>query len=425
MSEVLEFGGRRFVAGLYWVQPGVEVDRAARRERAWSVAWGDQTGWVAEEEGLRGVEGVPSLAASLAAYLGGTGGDGSDGGWVALLQADDERFALVRVREGVIVAGGDEVFEDEEGARDSFALARADGAYVYATPGAVTDGSVFVELDVAALPEGGGEAGLRRGGGSSSRLRTAAVSLALLLIVVGGVTVIEPDMVFGLLSSGEKSVVSVLAEPEADVAARIDSVALVEECGAAQVEWPPYLPAWEIRSIACHGWFDELELIGLRPELEGRAVMVVRWELPAQYVAALHRRIAEEHLAGWYLASVVETTAWAVVPLGPVLGRAEDEPLLSYLAFRREVDRHLGMQGARIEYGGESDAVAVTVVLGQGLRRIGQLVRDIPGFELVSLSSGGGGSWVLEARPVAGFQLAQSVFRELADRARAGEAVSF
>lgn len=423
MSEVLEFSGRAFVAGLFWADPGEDADRAARRQRAWSVAWAGQTGWVPKDARLRGVTGVPSLAACVAGLVGSAAGR-SERGAVAALRADDDRVALVRIRDGTIVRGGDEVFETGEAAADSLGTARAEGAEVFGTPGAVADGGGFVELDPAELAGEGSAAGLERTGGGSSPLRVAGGSLALLAVVAAGVWVVAPGMVAGLFGGGETSAVQAIVEQEADVLARIDSVALVEECGAAQVQWPPYLPAWEIRSIDCHGWFEEPELIGLRPELEGRAVMVVRWALPGQYVAALHRRIAEEHLGGWYLASVVETGAWAVMPLGPVLGRAEGEPSLSYLAFRREVDRHLGMQGARIDYAGESEAVAVTVVLGHGLGRIARLVGDIPGFELVSLSRGGGGAWVLKARPVAGFEVRESVFRELADRVRAGEAVS-
>lgn len=425
MSEVLEFGGRKFVAGLFWVPPGAEQDRAARRDWAWSVEWRDQIGWAPRDAGLRGVDGVPSLAASMAEYLRGVAGEGTGSGWVALLKADDGRFALVRVREGVIGAGGDEFFYDEAAAMSSVAEARGDGAEVYGTRGAVTDGGFVVEVDVAGLSEAGGDGGLKRGVGGTSRVRVALLSMALVALAAGGVAALAPDMLFGLFGGGKKSAVSVVSEAQADVFARIDSTALVEECGAAQVTWPPYLPAWEIRSIECHGWFDELELIALRPELEGRAVMLVRWELPGQYVAALHRRIAEEHLTGWYLGSVVERTAWAVVPLGAVVGHAEGGPFLSYLEFRREVDRHFGMQGASIDYGGEADEVAVTVVLGQGLGRIAGIVDGIPGFELMSLSRGSGREWVLKARPVTGFDLAESLFLELAMRARAGEAVAF
>ena len=424
MSEVLEFGGRRFVAGLYWVQPGAEVDRSARRARAWSVDWGEQTGWVPKEAGLRGVEGVPSLAASLAAYLPGSGGDGPESGWVALLKADNGRFALVRVRDGVIGAGGDEVFDEAATAIHAMSAARADGAEVYGTADAVTDG-VFLDVDVSALPEGEGEAGLKRGSGGTSGLRVAGLCLALVLLGVGAVAALAPDMLFGLFGGRDKAVLDVTSRQEAEVSARIDSGALVQACGAAQAEWLPYMPAWQRSSIACHGWFGEPELVGLRPELEGRAVMLVRWDLPGHYVAALHRRIAEEHLAAWYLASVVETSAWAVVPLGPVLGHADAQPALSYLAFRREVDRHLGMQGASIDYDEEPNGVEVTVGLGHGLGRIAQLVADIPGFEVVSLSQSGRGQWVLKARPVTGFLLKEGLFRQLAGNGSGREVASF
>lgn len=425
MSVVLQFGGRGYVAGLYWTQPGTEEDRESRRERAWTVEWGDQTGWVPKEAGLRGVDGVPSLAASVAAYLGGVGGDGPEGGWVALLQADDGRFALVRARDGAIVAGGDEVFDDAVTALDSLAGARADGADVYGTSGVVTDGSLVVEMDVAALPEDGREAGLKRAGGGGSPARVAALAGLLIVLAVGGVWLLAPDMLLGLFGGAKETAPMVAEQEDRPVFARIDSAALVQECGAAQVDWPPYLPAWQLRSIECHGWFGEVDVIALRPELEGRAVMVVRWDLPGQYVAAVHRRIAEEHLDGWFLGSVVERSAWAVVPLGSVLERSEGQGFPSYLEFRRDVDRHLGMQGGQIDYGGDAHVVTVTVVLGHGLGRIASLVDDIPGFELVSLSRGAGGEWVLSARSLTGVQVAESIFQRLDGKARRGEAVFF
>ena len=424
MSEVLQFGERAFVAGLYWTEPGAEVERAARRERAWVVDWRDQTGWVAKAEGLKGVEGVPSLAVALAVYLGGAGGEASEGGWIALLEAKDERFALVRVREGVIVSGSDLVLDEKGQAQELVAIARSEGAEVYATPGIGSEGGLAYELDVQGLSDDARAVGLRRGSGGQSRLRVTGLVGAFAVIVVGGVWVMAPNFVMGLLGGGGE-VVRVIAEAEVEVSARIESASLVRECGAAQVAWPPYMPAWQIQSIECHGWFEEAELVGLRPELYGRGVMVVRWELPGQYVPAPHRRIAEEHLAGWYLASVVETSAWAVVPLGAVLGRAEGETVPSYLEFRRAVDRHLGMQGGSIVYDGEGGGVAVNVVLDHGLERIGELVDAIPGFELVSLSRDAGRHWLLRARVVAGFPLPESRFMELAGRVRQGQATAF
>jgi len=410
VSEILEFAGRRFAAGLFWVEPGAEVERSERRSWGWSLEWGGQTGWIPREAGLKGLEGVPSVAACVAGYLGS---DGAEGGWVALLKADDDRFSVVRVQGGVITTGGDLVFGDAGAAMNAVEEARAEGADVYGTPGAVTDGGFFVELDVGGLPEVEREEALRQRGGRSSPLRVAGVSAAVLVLVLGGVWLIAPDWVFDLFGGRESVVQHVIRQSEEGVIARIDNGALVQACGAAQTVRPPYIQAWKLTRIECHGWFGESEVIGLRPELEGRAVMVVRWNLPKHYVAPLHRRIAEEHLGEWYLGSVVETSAWAVMPLGPVLQRADGDMSLSYLEFRREVDRHFGMQGGRIEYGAAAESASVTVLLRQGLGRIAALVADVPGLELVSLSSEGGLAWLLKARQATGFEVKASLFRQL------------
>ena len=269
------------------------------------MEWGEQTGWAAKQDGLRGVDGAPSLAAQVAAYLETAGGEGSESGWVALLKADNGRFALVRVREGTIGTDGDEVFGDAGTALQSVAAARAEGAEVYGTAGTVTDGSLVVEIDPAVLPDADRRGGLSRGGGGVSASRAVLLSGALLLLVAGGAAAIAPDALFGLLGGGREAAVNVLPQRDPQVSARIDSAALVAACGAALADRPPYMPAWRISGIECHGRFEELELVGLRPELQGRAVMVVRWELQGEYVAALHRRIAEEHLSAWYVASVV------------------------------------------------------------------------------------------------------------------------
>ncbi len=426
MSRVLEFGGRRLAAGLLWMEPGAEAEREARSAWGWSLEWGEQIAWVPKESGLKGVEGVESLAVSVATYLGSSGADGSEGGWIAVLKSDDGHVAVVRARDGAIGTGGDEVFDDAGSAMGVVGVARDEGADVYAMAGVVTDSGFVVEVDVASLPELGREVGLkRRGSGGGSRLRVVGLCGAFLVVIVGGVWVLAPELLMGLFGGREKRATAPVIQAEADVFARIDNGALVQACGEAQGAWPPYMQAWKLISIECYGWFVELDFVGLRPELEGRAVMVVRWKLPSHYVAPVHRRIAEEHLGAWYLGSVVETSAWAVVPLGPVLELAEGDKALSYLAFRREVDRHFGMQGGRIEYGGGDDGVAVTVYLSHALSSIGELVADVPGFELISLSRSGQGGWVLKARQVAGFEVKESLFRELARVVRESQIMSF
>ena len=140
--SVLTVGGRRYVAGLFWLERGsaASVARNARAfGRPWHVHWGDQTGYAADEEDPGG---CPSIAASLQAHIGSPF-------WMALVEADDGRLALVKAREGAILADGDEVFGDRAGALEAFARSRAVGWSLHATPGLVEDG--VAELDPGTL----------------------------------------------------------------------------------------------------------------------------------------------------------------------------------------------------------------------------------------------------------------------------------
>ena len=141
--SVLRLGGRRYVAGLFWLERGGAAS-AARNARAfgrpWHVHWGEQTGYAADEEDPAG---CPSLAASLQAHIGAPF-------WMALVEATDGRIALVKARDGAILADGDEVFADRAAALEAFARSRDVGWALHATPGLV-EGEV-AELDPAALP---------------------------------------------------------------------------------------------------------------------------------------------------------------------------------------------------------------------------------------------------------------------------------
>ena len=144
-----------------------------------------------------------------------------------------------------------------------------------------------------------------------------------------------------------RAVIEPLPEPKLAVA--VDSVALIEACRQALIDYPPWLPAWRIESLTCAARFEDPELAALRPELVGHAVMLARWRLGPGHAEPLHRQLAEQHLSRWYAASVVDTRAWAVLPLGLVLHISDRAPL-SFLVFRRAVDRELGLRGARIDY---------------------------------------------------------------------------
>ena len=407
--SVLTLGGRRFAAGLFWLERGgaVAVARNARRfGRPWRVHREGQTGYAPDEGG-----GCPSLAASLQAHL-------RSGFWMALVEGDDGRCALVKVRDGQVLADGDEVFEDRAAALEAFERARPLGWALYATPGLV-EADLAGEIEVSALPDG---PGLRLAPVPLARLAGGkAFGVLCLSIAVAGAGALWPhrDAVRDLLAGPPPVVETVRATVEPVVTASIDGPALIEACRRAMTRHPPWLPAWRTERVVCEARFSDEALLAVRPELRDRPVLTARWRLPPERSEALHRRVAEEHLAGWYAASVSGGRAWAVAPLDPVV-RPSDAAPPPFLAFRRAVDRRLGGPDARIEYasvGGErrEDGIEVRVGTGLPLARMAVLVGGVPGFEIVRLASDAAGAWRLEARRAAPVSMPRSLYERLTE----------
>ena len=113
-------------------------------------------GYAANEESPKD---CPSLAASLQAHIAAPT-------WMALVEGDDGRLALVKARDGALLADGDEVFSERASALDAFERSRGvpgrspgpgrspvDWA-LYATPG-LADGGVgeVTEIDPASLAD--------------------------------------------------------------------------------------------------------------------------------------------------------------------------------------------------------------------------------------------------------------------------------
>ncbi|MDE0407755.1 MAG: hypothetical protein OXN81_07825, partial [Alphaproteobacteria bacterium] len=122
--SVIVIGGRRYAAGLYWLERGgarATVRTARRLGRPWCVHAGERTGFAADigspaGPGLEGLgpegpgpEGLPALALALSEHIGGAF-------WMALVADDaaegggEGRWALVKARDGAVLADGDEVF---------------------------------------------------------------------------------------------------------------------------------------------------------------------------------------------------------------------------------------------------------------------------------------------------------------------------
>ena len=401
--SVLTVGGRRFAAGLYWLERGgaASVARNARAfKRPWHVHWDGQTGYAADEEGPKD---CPSLAASLRTHI-------ALPSWMALVEADDGRLALVKARDGAFLADGDEVFSERASALDAFERSRDAGWALHATPGLV-DGDV-TEIDPASLSD---DPDMRLMAAPLSRLSLPRVGrfLALAVMMAGAAFAwMERETLWRLVSGPERVVEAEQAPVEPPVTAALDAGALIAGCRQALMAYPPYMPAWRTERASCEGRFADLALIGVRPELEDRAVLTVRWRLSSGRPEPFHRRIAETHLSRWYAASVSGNRAWAALPLAPVLRLSGAAPP-SLLEFREAVDRQFGARAARIQYDAQGDGIEVRISTGRVPFGLADAVAAVPGLELVRLVRDGAGEWLLEGRRVS----AVSMPRERYERA--------
>ena len=235
------------------------------------------------------------------------------------------RFALIKVRDGAVLADGDEVFTNRDAALEAFGRARALGWDLYATPGLLAGGAdrEVTELDVSSLAVAP-ENVLRRA--PFTRIGRAHLGLVLLLLaVLAGVWIawLQRDALLDWIA-GPEPVTAIAPPAEPELAVAVDSAALIEACRRALIDYPPWLPAWRIESLSCVARFADPELAALRPELAGGPVMLARWRLVPGHAEPLHRQVAEQHLSRWYAASVVDARAWAVLPAGPRAAHRRD-----------------------------------------------------------------------------------------------------
>ena len=416
MSTIL-INGQPFAAGLYWLErsgPAATARAARRFARPWCVHRAGQTGYAGDTED-DAPEGLPALAPALVDSI-------ESEFWMALAAGDaaagaSGRFALIKVRDGAVLADGDEVFTNRDAALEAFGRARALGWDLYATPGLLAGGAdrEVTELDVSSLAAAP-ENVLRRA--PFTRIGRAHLGLVLLLpAAIAGVWIawLQRDALLDWIA-GPEPVTAIAPPAEPELAVAVDSAALIEACRRALIDYPPWLPAWRIESLSCAARFADPELAALRPELAGGPVMLARWRLVPGHAEPLHRQVAEQHLSRWYAASVVDTRAWAVVPLAPMLRTVESAPPL-FLTLRRAVDRELGIRGARVDYArGPQGGWTVRIVHPGPLSDLADLFREAGGLadlEITALDRGGDGGWRLHGRPVAPEAMTRAGFRAL------------
>ena len=385
---MLEIEGRRFAAGLVWLERAgpLQVTRMARRYRqSRYLHWRAQTGYAdaPADDGPLAAAPAPALAAALLHRI-------EDDFWMALLVADDGRGILIKAREGAVLADGDQIFPTVEAARHAFNEASALGWSLHAMADLVPEAAVIEVDDLATTAE----MELRPVPFARMTARhAAAATLALAILTAAGAGWIHRRALEALLFGPPPAPVAVA---DAVIATVIDGAALVRACGAALAARPPHLLAWRLERIECPPRLADPALLAGRPELAGQAVAVIRWRLENGRPAALHRRLAERQLAGYHLAQVSGREAWALQPLGPVQRQhqaAETPPLV----FRRAVDRTFGPRGAEIVHGASARVSRVTAA--DTLADLAGLVAGLGPVEALSLARAAGGPWVVDLRP--------------------------
>lgn len=427
--SAISVGGRQYACGLYWLGRGGAraTARAARRlGRPWCVHHGERTGFAAADtdagetragDAAGSPEGRPALALAFLEHIEGAF-------WMALVEGEaadgGSRYALVKARDGTVLADGDEAFDDRAAAVAAFERARTLGWALHATPELLADlgGSGIAPIEPEALDHTasrlGADIALVSAAPSAGRRRApVAVAVGVAALAAAVAVWLQRDVLLSWLTPPVPVPAPVASIPERTFAVSVDGAALIAACRQALIENPPFLPAWRIESIECAARFADGELVALRPELAGGPVLLARWRLAPGHAGAVQRRVAERHLSGWHAAMVADGRAWAAVPLAPVLRVSESAPP-ALLDLRRAVDRALGVGGARISYARGADGRwSVSIDDAGPLARLARVAGGIEGLELTALSRGADGVWHLAGRPAEPVTLAASQLRTL------------
>ncbi|MDD9990709.1 MAG: hypothetical protein OXP75_02825 [Rhodospirillales bacterium] len=456
MSAIVA-GGRAWAAGLYWLGregPRATARTARRLNRPWCVHHGGRTGFAAADAGESpegpdraglgpaglhpegsGPGGLPAPAPALLEHLGGAF-------WMALVEGEADpsdaggrrRFALVKARDGAVLADGDEVFDDRGAALAAFERARGLGWALHATPGLLPDldgKDEVTPLEPAALAAAASRMGtsiaLGRVRPAAGRMLVPPAALiGIAALIAAGALWLQRDTLVAWLAPPAPAPAPAAVLPEPEVSVSVDPAALIAACRRALAENPPFMPGWRIERIGCAARFADAEIVAAVPGLVGRAVLLVRWRLAAGHAGAVQRRVAEAHLGRRHAAAVSDGRAWAAAPLDPVL-READGRQPPFLALRRAVDRSFGARGALLGYAHDADGGWRIAIEDPGpLSRLAALAGGIGGLEVTALSRGAEGRWRLEARPLAPERMTASQLRALgvaADGSRVGAGI--
>ena len=397
--SVLTINGQQWVAGLKWIR-GTSARKLARAARAEETPYVVR---VAEESALVPVDDgdtadIPSLAAALQRTI-------EEPSWTAAVEADEGgQIAIVRAEDGLISSGGEEVLDDREAARD--ALRNAEGP-VFASAGLRMEEARSIttamlsdapEIRVELLPDTSVPWGL-----------VIKASAVVTLVGAGVAAWMMMDEIMELIYGPPPAPVQV--EEETRVKVVFDGAALVGACSRAIETQPAGLPGWALSEILCEAAFSNREVIGIHRDMHGRAGMMLRWALVAGHEAAIHRRLMSEHIRAWAYGQVAANTAWAFMPLQPVLvewdGRARPE----FLALRTAIDRSAGPWAESLAFKSDQSGTWSVSMEGPGpLRRIEEALARIEGIEVLRMRRAGSGNWHVQIRMTAARSVVEKTF---------------
>ena len=331
------------------------------------------------------VDGTPSEIRVLAEVLlaGLAGPD-----WFAVLRTDDDRYAIVSAAAGLITR--DEIVADLDLVVASINESAVSRDTVHAPADVHLDGVVPLDLDeianAPAIPVT--HIKIRK-----SRTRHYIGSAA---IVLGIMVLVAVWYQFGREEPEPEQTVAVQQPPTVTVT--LDGASLIDACRNVLFLRQLQVPGWRLVRTRCVAELSDPGIVEIHPGFAQRASIIVNWSLEAGHDAPLQRRLLEEQLKHWPLASIVENKAWAAAPLAPVL--VEWNGLTTDLVqLREELDRRAGPWVSSLSYMKSSDGQWRVTMKGAGLLdRLFRSLHGIEGLEVTRLDRGGSSVWTVTGR---------------------------
>lgn len=414
---VLTIAGEAWASDLQWTSPrrGSRLAREARSMGAVAyVDTPDQTGLADDTDG--DPTGAISLAAAIRQHIiagNWIETEEADGGmpsWIAAVEADDGRIALIRCDAGRFRENGDRVYTSLDEVRRLLGSSTS-GFALFSTsalgiPGAdlldVATLAIHDDMRLQAVPAAG----------AATRIGLTAIGI-LMGLGLAAAGWLYGETLWELVFPPPPPPAVVEAPPDPIVTVAIDSPAMIAACDQALRHRPPQMPAWRLEQATCHAEIVDATVLEHFPGLRGRPALVLRWQLREGRNQAIHRRLTEALLASTAAGQVHLNTAWSVTPLHPVLVLT-DTPPPEFVPLRAEIDRRAGPWADSITYEQANANRWTITVKGRGpLARVRQALAPIAGLEVVTISLADG-AWQVSARPLEPKALAESEYLRLA-----------